>query len=91
MKSLLVIETPDSCISCPLHYYDNLELKCSPFKKDVLDVKCPLIAFPLKRKNMTYWLNEKKHFSEIIKSHEITEYDKGWNDCVDYLEGEEND
>lgn len=48
---------------------------------------CPLKPFPLKRKSVATWLDEDK---EKVRTHELTEYDKGWNDCVEYLEGKEN-
>ena len=91
MSSILVIDTPESCETCPLRYYDNLQLKCSALRKDVLDIECPLIMFPMKRRNMTYWVQETEYVNpfDTIICHDISDYDKGWNACVEYLEGRE--
>ena len=40
---------------------------------------------PSKRKSMVDWIDAK------VKTHDLTEYDKGWNDCIEFLEGEDND
>ena len=36
---------------------------------------------PSRRRSMVEWIDAK------IKSHDLTEYDKGWNDCVEFLKG----
>lgn len=48
----------------------------------------PLKPMPLKRETHVYW---KSVGIGNIPTHEITDYDKGWNDCVDFLEGDMQD
>ena len=40
---------------------------------------------PSRRRSMVEWIDAK------VKTHDLTEYDKGWNDCIEFLEGEDND
>lgn len=47
--------------------------------------KSVLMPMPSKRKSMVEWVDAN------VKTHDLTEYDKGWNDCVEFLEGELND
>ena len=42
-------------------------------------------SFPCKRVTHIYW---KSVGIGSIPTHEISDYDKGWNDCVEFLEGE---
>ena len=54
---------------------------------------CPLKPMPLKRRSYVLWGTEYPNefdykTAKFISTHEISEYDKGWNDCVDMLEGE---
>ena len=91
MKAYFKINMPTVCIECPFHriYADGFmnETHCSLMgkrNKDGVNTKaewCPLKPMPSKRISAVEWLNG-------IKTHEPTEYDKGWNDCVDMLEGE---
>ncbi len=45
-------------------------------------------SIPCKRETQVHW---KSIGGGDIPTHDVTEYDKGWNDCVEFLEGEEND
>ena len=78
MKAILVIDVPD-----------DFETKTAIAIVDVKNEKGegviamrPLKPKPSKRKSMVEWIDAK------VKTHDLTEYDKGWNDCVDLLEGE---
>ena len=46
---------------------------------------------PLKRKSVVEWVKEINKDYSLVSTHELTDYDKGWNDCVEFLEGEEYD
>lgn len=91
MKAILVIDKAESCTGCMLGIY-NKKWICLAANKDIdvcdrynIPTWCPLKPMPSKRKSMVEWIDAK------VKTHEITEYDKGWNDCVEFLEGEDND
>lgn len=45
-KSVLVIDTPESCEECPLRSYSNLQLMCTPMREGASDVRCPLRPLP---------------------------------------------
>ena len=95
MKSILIIDTPESCEECPLRSYSNLALQCTPLRKTKEEWdECPLRPLPLKRKSIVEWVRQNTEYVNPfmdIYTHETSEYDKGWNDCVDFLEGEENE
>ena len=89
MKAILVIDKSESCTSCLLGIY-NKKWFCLATNKDIdttdrynIPTWCPLKPLPLKRKSEVGWYNE----SQSIKTHELTCYDKGWNDCIDFIEG----
>lgn len=42
MKKILIIEEPESCETCPLRSYSNLQLMCTPMRESASDVECPL-------------------------------------------------
>ena len=44
---------------------------------------CPLVPIPSRRETRVYW---KSVGIGDIPTHEISDYDKGWNDCVEMLE-----
>lgn len=39
-------------------------------------------SLPSRRRSMVEWIDAK------VKTHDLTEYDKGWNDCIEFLEGD---
>ena len=101
MKAILVIEMPEVCGVCPLCQPDNERNMCY-CGKTMADIKlaekpdwCPLRPMPLKRRSYVLWGTDPKELdyktAKFISTHEVTEYDKGWNDCVEFLEGEENE
>ena len=91
MKAILVLDMPEVCGVCPLCQPDNERNICY-CSKTMTDIKleekpdwCPIKPIPFKRKSMVEWVDTN------IKSYDLTEYDKGWNDCIEFLEGEDND
>ena len=83
--SILSIEEPLRCRDCPC--YDEYKCKVTGEKIGVARSmttrlkSCPMIPIPAKRKCVVEWL----YSYGTIRTHELTEYDKGWNDCVDYM------
>ena len=46
---------------------------------------------PYKRRSMVNWASSQSYDCETkIVTHEPSSYDQGWNDCVEFLEGEYN-
>ena len=96
-KSIIVINTPTNCSQCPLSYYNECfsEHYCrhsdywktitdydyqrkAPIGKDVRPDWCPLKPLP-----------EKQYVSPYgghCMNQCCTEREKGWNDCIDYIE-----
>lgn len=85
-KGILVVEMPEKCEDCPIETcYENAY-------GDEISHKCPL-----KYKGYTGEIRDggKPDWCSIrsaprLNSGErkyLNEYEKGWNDCVDYLEG----
>lgn len=82
-KSILVIDTPELCIECPLFKHDLdciPEYYCNVSRKEIIILNkkqdwCPLLDLPEKANHPDYCDNGR--------------YDKGWNDCIDeILKGE---
>lgn len=79
---LLLIDDVKRCRDCPA--YNGITCQSTNqqigFARATLhvDTNCPLIELPSKRKSSVEWLNG-------FKTHDLTEFDKGWNECVDYL------
>ena len=91
MKAILVIDIPMTednkhiCNYCPIW---NDDKRVCQYSYHMATKKCPLRPMPLKRETQVAWqgIGGMK-----VQTHEPSEYDKGWNDCVDFLEGEEYD
>ena len=87
MKAILVIDMPKACAECKLmSLYGIGESICNPVDWERRPSWCPLKPMPMKRETHVYW---KSVGIGNIPTHEISDYDKGWNDCVDFLEGED--
>lgn len=91
MKAILVIDMPNECANCPC--YNDEYSTCSADGRKVGAFSpridwCPLKPIPMKRTSIAEWFANNKLY---MKTYEITEYDKGWNDCVVFLEGGEYD
>lgn len=94
MKAILVIDMPKNCEDCQLRERDMEGVYCSIRdekgyikKHKGIPSWCPLKPMPMKRRSMVNWLHEDTQTA--ISTHEVSEYDKGWNDCLDTLLGEE--
>lgn len=85
MKYILVIETSDG-INKPAIEYRIYSTE--PFRKTRITGYRHLDPMPLKRETQVHW---KSIGGGDIPTHEITDYDKGWNDCIDFLEGDMQD
>lgn len=85
MKHILVIETSDD-INKPAIEYRIYSTE--PFRKTRITGYRHLDPMPSKRETQVHW---KSIGGGDIPTHEISDYDKGWNDCVEFLEGEDND
>ena len=88
MKGILVIDFPNDVDVTDLRMVyiigdsDGLVVKV---QSTLLPCLKPI---PSKRETVVHW----KNIGGIdILTHEPSEYNKGWNDCVDFLEGDEND
>lgn len=95
MKAILIIDMPHCCHDCICADWDqclckasNREIYSQEYMNGGRQKWCPLRPLPMKRETMVYW---KSVGIGNIPTHEISEYDKGWNDCVDFLLGEDDD
>lgn len=77
MKEMLIIEEPESCETCPLRSYSNLQLMCTPMRESASDVECPLKSLPQKKE------------VEVDEFEDIKLFSIGWNACIDEILGEE--
>ena len=81
MKAILVIDVDDEIFT---HAKVSLSYKDEDgWWADVNYETLPLRPIPLKRETQVAWQG-----IGGVQTHEPSEYDKGWNDCVDFLEGE---
>ena len=94
MKAILVIDIPvvDSAeideysLEADLHISPSIP--CTIKELDIWLENQAVRPMPLKRETQVAW----RGIGGVeIPTHEPSEYDKGWNDCVDFLEGEENE
>lgn len=84
MKVVVVFDEPKRCRECPCYHEDRSVCQAG----GLYGKPCPLRPMPMKRETQVHW---KSIGGGNIPTHEISDYDKGWNDCVEFLEGEEND
>ena len=86
MKAILVIDVPvldDSRHLCDECLIWNREKCRCEYDKNANTKGCPLKPIPSKRETRVYW---KSVGLGNIPTHDISDYDKGWNDCVDTIE-----
>lgn len=84
MKKLIIIDTDDEKYThakVSLAYKDDDGLWA-----DVNYETLPLIPMPRRRDTLINWY---AIGGDDIPTHEPSQYDMGWNDCVDFLESEE--
>ena len=87
MKAILVLDVPDyvdfnKAKTVDIGLCFNVKEYTEPFIKS----NVPLKPMPMKRETQIHW---KSIGGGDIPTHEISDYDKGWNDCVDFMEGGE--
>ena len=96
-KSILVIDTPSSCVMCPLSFYNDhyKEHQCrgreyyrsiNNYKEPVSPYKipdwCPLSLLP-EPKDLTQYTTGSTGLDKIIQY----AHDQGYNDCLYELKG----
>ena len=83
-KMMIIVDVDDDMYT---HAKVSLAYKdVDGYWADVNYETLPLRSLPCKRETRVYW---KSVGLGNIPTHEISDYDKGWNDCVDFLENEE--
>lgn len=81
MKKMIIVDVDDeeyTHAKVSLAYKDE-----EGYWADVNYETYPLRELPRKRETRVYW---KSVGLGNIPTHEISDYDKGWNDCVEMLE-----
>lgn len=89
MKTILVIDMPDYVDFNKVKTVDvglcfNVKEYTEPFIKS----NVPLKPMPMKKASLEKWFAEGGTY---LYTYNPNDYDKGWNDCVEFLEGELND
>ncbi len=93
MKAVVLIDMPETCGDCllcvaePGFFGDIVKSECLIKQKDNLIYLsgtkipewCPLKPLPMKRETEVHW----KSIGGDVITHEISDYDKGWNDCLE--------
>lgn len=92
MRAILVIDIKEDADTKTLraNYEVYGDIRIKPYYQFGEGVE--LKPMPSKRKSMVEWLHKDTQSYESTSTmwtHEISDYDKGWNDCVDFLEGGE--
>lgn len=88
-KAILVIDMPNCCIECPC--YENTLESCSVTDDCAIgygEIKrldnCPLKPIPIKKMTeRLFYTNDEVYMRQNC----FTEYDKGWNACLDEILG----
>ena len=92
MKAFLVVDFPNDVDVTDLRMVyiigdsDGIVVKV---QRELIPCLKPM---PLKRRSYVLWGTDPDELdyktAKFISTHEVTEYDKGWNDCVELLEGD---
>ena len=91
MKAILMVDVPmlddgrHLCNECPIW---NKEYLFCEYDFNMEAKGCPLMPLPMKRHTQVNW---SAYEGKSLTSWEETDFDKGWNACVDYLEGDMQD
>ena len=84
MKKMVIIDVPEDCNSDEWCVDGNLMYRNENgywiIDHEIVEVE--LMPLPMKRETHVYW---KSVGIGNVPTHEISDYDKGWNDCVDYI------
>ena len=88
MKAILVVDigenqAEDVRVSYEVHQFAGDTLAKAYNRK--------MMLIPRKRKTVVCWksIGGSSGIGSGISTHEYTDYDKGWNDCIEMLEGGE--
>lgn len=93
MKAYIVVDIPVDDPAEIDEYGMHADLHVCPFvpsaKKELyFDVVKEIRPMPMKKASLEKWFAEGGTY---LYTYNPNDYDKGWNDCVDFLEGELND
>lgn len=88
-KSILVIDTPESCDKCPLFHGYYSDMTCGgnsktinyPYPKDFRQTWCPLSPIPERKKLRQYTDNTAFNIESML----AYQYSQGWNDCIEEI------
>lgn len=90
MKKMVIIDVPEDCNSDVWCVDGDLMYKNENgywiIDHEIVEVK--LMPLPMKRHTQVNW---SAYEGKGLTSWEETDFDKGWNACVDYLEGDMQD
>lgn len=92
-KGIIVVDTPDKCCNCRMgfvnEYYDQFECFFKPGIEIKPDVEkpdwCPIRPLPDRKSPSP------APSPMLEKAGYFTPYEKGWNDCIEEIEGEDNE
>ena len=95
-KSVLVIDTPDTCEKCPIRLKGEPNEWCWVLKHGLDDISkkpdwCQLKPIPEKIPEVSYdsWFGRNKILDHIIEDQtKVKDFAKGWNACIDEITGE---
>ena len=94
MKAMIIVDIPVDesfeidgySMAADMHIYPLTLTDRPELFFDLYDV--PVRPMPLKRETQVAWQGIG---GTRYRTHDVFDYDKGWNDCVEFLEGEEYD
>ena len=91
-KLVLILDTPQDCECCPCSLNDGYDYYCIATGKrvdwDKVSENCPLIPLPEPLECIPYARGYTKiQIGEMMAN----SYAKGYNDCLDKINGESND
>lgn len=91
-KSVIIIDTPINCTTCPLSNYNGYTRTyycggTGEYSREIEDFKwqrekpewCPLSSLPSNRETMQR--KDVQSFADAL----MYMYDKGWNDCIYFI------
>lgn len=96
MILMLITEAPMSCEECPCadNCTDSIYCQADAYNFGNRTKRpdwCPLRPLPMYRHSTVDWYLKPVTCASSgadIKSYEPSEYDMGWNDCIDFIKGE---
>jgi hypothetical protein len=90
-KSIIILDTPDSCAECPLFngFYSDMTCRANnwsinyPFPETFRQEWCPLSPLP-EPKDLTQYTTGSTNLDKVVQY----AHDQGFNDCLYELKGE---